>query len=191
EILLRGGSHCLGARRESCEVRESRLQPGSCLPGTFLCLVALPDEERRGNLAMADLATAMNERGKAHGTQRAERNVVEIALLMTAAEGKCQDFFGEPAVKEAKLGFVGDMFEVVVDKRDVAHALRKGVPGNADQKFGALARIVDAGELGALAAESDAENITNFAVFVAGEPNAAAGLEFEAEVVKARGRLEA
>ena len=181
----------MGAWRESCEFRESRLQPGSCLPGTFLRLVALPDEERRGDLAVADLATAMNERGKAHGTQSAEGNVVEMALFMSGAQGQGEDFFGEPAIEQAKLGLVGDMFEVVVDKRDIADALRQGVLRGANQKFGALARAANTGELGALAAERDAEDVADFAEFVAGEPNAAAGLEFEAEMVETAGRLEA
>jgi hypothetical protein len=86
---------------------------------------------------------------------------VEIALFMSGAEGQGEDFFGEPAIEQAKLGFVGDMFEVVVDKRDIADALRQGVLRGANQKFGALARVANMGELGTFAAESDAEDVAD------------------------------
>ena len=144
-------------------VRLWRTQPDSCLPGTFLRLVTLPDKEGRGNLAVLNLTAAMDKRWQTHGTQAAERHLPEITLFVTAAESDGENLFGEPAVNELELRFIGDVFEIVVDDGDIADTLLEGMTRDFDGELGALARIKDTSKLGAFATESKTKNITNFA----------------------------
>jgi len=134
-------------------------------------LIALPNEEGSFDLAVANFAAAMNERGEAHGAESFIGKQAEVALLVAAMEGEGENFLGEPAVEKVQLGFFGDVFEVVVDDGDVTDAVVDGAAGEFDGELSTLAEIEDAGEFGAAAAKGVTKNVADFPAFVAGEAN--------------------
>jgi len=109
---------------------------------------------------------------------------------VAAPEGDGEDFFGEPAVEQAQLGFVGDVFEVVIDDGDVADTVVDSAAGKFDGELGTFAEVEDAGKFRAATAKGVAEDIADFSAFVAREANFTAGGELEAEVAEGGGGCE-
>jgi len=187
KVLRKGACHhCFRARRESWRFRQGRSQPDSCLPGTFLSLVALPDKERRFDLTMLDLPAPVDEGRKSHGSKDTVRQDPEIVFLVTAFERKGKHFFGKPAIEAAKLFFLTHMLEVVIDDGNVADALFERLAGHIRGKLGSFAVVVNPGEFRALPPEGKTEDIHELAAFIAREANASIGLELQAKMAHPR-----
>ncbi len=132
----------------------------------------------------------MDKRWQAYGAQAAVGKQPEITLLVTSAEGKGKNFFGEPAIEQAELRLVTGMLEVVVDNGDVSNAVRERVLRNLNGELHPLTRVDDARQLGAFAAERKTKQIANLPALVAGQTDGTIGEEFEAEMAEARCGLE-
>ncbi len=113
----------------------------------------------------------MYQRRQSHGAQTVEPDSPEVALLVPSKH-TAQYLLGQPAVQSAQLRFIVHVLQVVVNNRNIAHALFDAFDGDFHQR---LRSALGTGEFlppPPAAPESEAKEVLNLSGFVTREGHA-------------------
>ena len=103
---------------------------------------------------------------------------------MPATEGQRQDFFGQPAIQSFELGLVVDVSQIIIDQCHIANPIRNRLLGDLDRRAGPFFGSLCSVDPGLFPAEGKAEQIPEFAKFVASQTDRAVAAELQSQMTK-------